>query len=101
MLHTTLKELLLASPESRPLLINVCAAEMSFSQCNNIKTAVRNFNYEYKWAFYVEIPKGPLSKENMGCIGHPNVKGQRLMAEGIRDQVQQLLDQHLPKRTQQ
>jgi len=33
--------------------------------------------------YYVEIPVGTLSREYMGCIGHPNSIGQKRIAEAV------------------
>jgi hypothetical protein len=90
MLETTLRELLKASPHSRPLLINVCDASMGKEQIYTVKTSVKEFSIEYKYTYYVEIPKGVL--KNLGCIGHPNVKGQRLIAETLYPQVKKIMD---------
>ncbi len=48
-----------------------------------MKTAVKSFKYAYNLVYYIEIPVGTLSKEYMGCIGHPNSLGQRRIAEAV------------------
>ena len=53
----------------------------------NIQRAVREFRYGYKYVYYVEVPHSAFAKENLGCIGHPNVKGQRLIADLLYEQV--------------
>lgn len=85
MLEIELKEVLWVDPTAKPLLINVCAADMLKEQRVTVQRAVKEFKYEYDSTFYVEIPHGPLRK--LGCIGHPNIEGQREMAETLYPQV--------------
>ena len=52
-----------------------------------MQAAVKEYSYAYDKNFYVEIPEGTLPKKNMGCIGHPNINGQRAIAEAIYPKV--------------
>lgn len=90
MLETVLAELRKAAPGAKPLLINVCAADMSKEHQYTVQTAVNEFKNAYKLTYYVQIPRGVLS--NLGCIGHPNTKGQRLIAETLYPQVKEILE---------
>ena len=92
MLMTALRSLLLAVPEAKPIFICLCGVEENKQQCRNIKTAVEEFRYAYGKVHFLEIGKGPLAKENLGCIGHPDVKGQQLIADLLYPQVKEILE---------
>lgn len=91
MLQQTLRELLLVSLESRPFLICVCSADLDTAMCNNIKKAVAEYQYAYEKISYVEVPRGVFTKGQLGCMSHPNAKGQRLMAELLYPEVKRIL----------
>lgn len=77
--------------DQHPKLITICDSEFNRELCYNVRTAVKSFSYAYQSVYYVEIPEGTLSKQDMGCIGHPNAKGQRKIAEAVYQGVRQIL----------
>jgi hypothetical protein len=77
--------------DQRPKLISICDIEFNKELCYNVRTAVKSFAYAYKSVYYLEIPEGTHGKQETGCIGHPNVKGQRKMAEALYPGVRQIL----------
>jgi lysophospholipase L1-like esterase len=54
---------------------------------------VKNFSYSYRQVYYLEIPEGTSGKRYTGCIGHPNVQGQKRMAEAVYSGVKEILSQ--------
>lgn len=70
-----------------PKIIAVCDVEYNKELCQNVKSAVKSFNFAYNLVYYIEIPAGTLGKEYMGCIGHPNSIGQRRIAEAVYKQT--------------
>lgn len=77
--------------DQHPKLINICDIEFNRELCYNVRTAVKSFSYAYKLVYYLEIPEGTQGKQETGCIGHPNVKGQRKMAEAVYPGVKLIL----------
>lgn len=73
-------------------IICICSADFPESVCNQTKTAVNSFHYAYSNVYYVEVPAGIFKKADMGCIGHWNYKGQRIMADSIYEKVKDILE---------
>lgn len=48
---------------------------------------MKAFSYAYEHAYFIKVPSGIFVKGNMGCINHPNAKGQTKIAEAIYEQV--------------
>ena len=92
MLELALEELLYIFPESKPFLIGICSRDISKALCNNIKNAIKEFRYAYDKIFYVEIPALAEKKSDVGCMSHPNVAGQRYIADSVYPQVRDILE---------
>lgn len=91
MLQSSLHTLKMKEAEAKPLLICVgINGEKKMSPV--IQRAVKEFKYAYKWIYYVEAPSSAFSKDNLGCIGHPNVKGQHLIADSLYEQVKSIFE---------
>lgn len=63
-----------------PKIINVCDIEFNKELCYNVKTAVKNFSFEFKRVYYLEVPQGTIGRQHFGCIWHPNAEGQTRIA---------------------
>lgn len=40
----------------------------------------------------MEVPQGIFVRGNMGCINHPNAKGQQKIADALYDKVKAILE---------
>jgi hypothetical protein len=78
-------------PSKKTKLLVLCSGDFPAEVCEYTKTAVKSFKYAYAYTYYVEVPSGIFVKGNMGCIGHPNAKGQALIAESIYETVNKIL----------
>lgn len=72
-------------------IIGLCTADLDAKICSDVKTAITSFKYAYPSVYFVEVPAGIFVKGNMGCMKHPNAKGQRLVAEAVYEQVKTIL----------
>lgn len=63
-----------------PKIINICSYDIAPNVCKLVEKAVFSFSFAYKESYYIEVPKGTIGKESMGCAGHFNVRGQRKLA---------------------
>lgn len=82
MLHKIVKDYFIYADQGTKI-ISICDIEFNTELCFNVKNAVKSFSYAYKYVYYVEIPQGTQGKNETGCIGHPNARGQRRMAEAV------------------
>lgn len=76
----------------QPKIIGLCSLDLGDKLCQTIKSAIAAFKYSYQHVYYVEVPPGIFIKGNMGCIQHPNYKGQKLVAEAVYQQVKDILE---------
>lgn len=53
-------------------IINICDGGYNKELCYNVKTAVKDFSYSYDFVYYLELPPGTYTKQQLGCIQHPN-----------------------------
>ena len=75
----------------RPKIISVCHADFPKHACDYVQEAVRSFRFSYDKAYYVEVPAGAFTKDNAGCIGHPNTKGHQFIADSIYEKIKYIL----------
>lgn len=90
MLQNIAKDYMIYTDQS-PKLISICDIQFNKELCYNVRTAVKRFAYAYRSVYYLEIPEGTQGKQEIGCIGHPNVQGQRKIAEALYQGVKKIL----------
>lgn len=85
-------DLQVASTGNKPKIIGVCTADMSERVCRSVKKAIQSFNFAYNQAYFVEVPERIFTAGNMGCINHPNAKGQQKVADALYERVKAILE---------
>ena len=64
-------------------IVAICALDFYKRLCASIEKGVKEFKYEHQETYFLEIPKGVYTKSNMGCVGHPNNEGHRIIANHL------------------